>query len=105
MQQPRTEANVEHTNGQQDTGNHGKPGTERAGGADRLGGTRAGAENVERVSPDEAESVETSVEMSGEDRTEVRGASGLGEVNASEKTLGDTGSVESAPEHEEGGRL
>lgn len=33
-------------NPQQHTGNHGKPGPER-GGADRHGGTRDGAENVE----------------------------------------------------------
>jgi hypothetical protein len=33
--------------GQQDTGNHKQPGAADAGGADRFGGTRAGAENVE----------------------------------------------------------
>jgi hypothetical protein len=35
---------------QQHTGNHNKPGSER-GGADRFGGTRAGAENVEPAKP------------------------------------------------------
>ena len=47
MQQPHTEQNVEHTEDQQNTGNHKKPGTPEADGADRLGGTRKGAENVE----------------------------------------------------------
>lgn len=48
MKQPHTEETVEHTDGQQDTGNHKKPGAPDAKGADRFGGTRAGAENVER---------------------------------------------------------
>jgi len=47
MQQPHTEQNVEHTEGQQNTGNHKKPASPEAGGADRFGGTREGAENVE----------------------------------------------------------
>ncbi len=47
MKQPHTEKNIDHTDGEQDTGNHKKPGTPGAGGADRLGGTRAGVENVE----------------------------------------------------------
>ncbi len=47
MQQPHTEETIEHTDGQQDTGNHKKPGAPDAGGADARGGTRAGAENVE----------------------------------------------------------
>ncbi len=47
MQQPRTEQDVKHTDDQQDTGNHKKPGTPETGGADRFGGTRKGAENVE----------------------------------------------------------
>ncbi len=93
MQQPHTERNIEHADGEQDTGNHKKPGAEGAGGSDRFGGTRAGAENVERVSSDRAESVETG--------TGVSKASGLGEVNASEKSLDDTGSVERAPERDE----
>lgn len=97
MKQPHTESGIKHTDGQQDTGNHKKPGTEGAGGADRFGGTRAGAENVERVSSDKAESVET-----GPDVSKV---SGLDEVNASEKSLGDAGSRERAPERDERGRL
>jgi hypothetical protein len=37
----------QQTNDQQHTGNHQKPGTPQAGAADRIGGTRTGAENVE----------------------------------------------------------
>jgi hypothetical protein len=48
MKQPHTEETVEHVDGEQDTGNHKKPGAPDAKGADRFGGTRAGAENVER---------------------------------------------------------
>lgn len=47
MKQPHTEEAVQHSDGQQNTGNHKKPRTPEAGSADRLGGTRAGAENVE----------------------------------------------------------
>ncbi len=47
MKQPHTEESIEHTDGQQDTGNHKKPGAPDAGGADKVGGTRAGAENLE----------------------------------------------------------
>ncbi len=46
-QQPHTEQNVEHTEGEQNTGNHKKPGAVDQGGADRFGGTRTGQENVE----------------------------------------------------------
>ena len=53
MKQPHTEADVQHTDDQQDTGNRYKPGTPEKGGPDRLGGTRAGAENVEPVKKDE----------------------------------------------------
>ena len=54
MKQPHTETGIKHTDGQQDTGNHKKPGTKGAGGVDCLGGTRAGAENVEPVKKDKA---------------------------------------------------
>ena len=47
MQQPHTEETIEHTDGQQNTGNHKKPGAPDQGGADKFGGTRKGAENVE----------------------------------------------------------
>ena len=51
MKQPHTEESIEHTDGEQDTGNHKKPDAKDPGGADRLGGTRAGAENVEKTTP------------------------------------------------------
>lgn len=47
--QPHTEDDIRHTDNEQDTGNHKVPGTPEAGGADRFGGTRSGAENVEHV--------------------------------------------------------
>ena len=47
MQQPHTEKTIVHTDDEQNTGNHKKPGAPDAGGADQLGGTRSGAENVE----------------------------------------------------------
>ena len=47
MQQPHTEETIEHTEGEQDTGNHKRPQEPDTGGADRHGGTRDGAENVE----------------------------------------------------------
>ena len=47
MKQPHTEGDVQHTDNQQNTGNHKKPGTPETKGADRVGGTRAGAEHVE----------------------------------------------------------
>lgn len=47
MKQPHTEATIKHTDDEQNTGNHKKPGAPDAGGADRFGGTRAGAENLE----------------------------------------------------------
>lgn len=47
MKQPHTEQAVRHTDDEQNTGNHKKPGTQEAHGADRVGGTRAGKENVE----------------------------------------------------------
>ena len=49
MKQPHTEQSVEHTETQQNTGNHKKPGTADEHGADRFGGTRAGKENVEKT--------------------------------------------------------
>ena len=47
MEQKHTEQTIEHTDGEQDTGNHKKPGAPDAGGADKFGGTRTGAENVD----------------------------------------------------------
>jgi len=47
MEQKHTEGNIKHTDDEQNTGNHKVPGAKDAGGADKVGGTRAGAENVE----------------------------------------------------------
>lgn len=47
MKQPHTESTIEHTDSQQNTGNHKKPGAPDQGGADKFGGTRTGAKNVE----------------------------------------------------------
>lgn len=48
MKQSHSEETIKGTDGQQDTGNHKKPETPDAKGADRFGGSRAGAENVEK---------------------------------------------------------
>ena len=47
MKQPHTEQTIKHTDDEQNTGNHKVPGKPDTAGADRFGGTRAGAENVE----------------------------------------------------------
>ncbi len=52
MKQPHTEHGVQHTDGQQNTGNHKAPDAPDAHGADHFGGTRAGAENIERQDGD-----------------------------------------------------
>ena len=107
MKQPHTEQTIVHTDDQQNTGNHKVPGAPDAGGSDKLGGTRKGAENVEGVTggpgggagrDTKAESVETG--------TDVDKVSGLDEVNASEKQVDGGGHLtERAPERDERGRL
>ena len=47
MKQPHSEETIKHTEDEQNTGNHKKPGAEDAGGADKFGGTRSGAETLE----------------------------------------------------------
>ncbi|MBV9655726.1 MAG: hypothetical protein JOZ42_14320 [Acetobacteraceae bacterium] len=47
MNDPKPEQPTEPEQQQQHTGNHPKPGEADKGGADRFGGTRTGAENVE----------------------------------------------------------
>ena len=47
MKQPHTEQAIEHTEGQQNTGNHKRPEADDKGGADEHGGTRHGAEHLE----------------------------------------------------------
>ena len=50
MKQPHTETTIKHTDDEQDTGNHKVEDAEDAKGADRFGGTRAGAETLEHTS-------------------------------------------------------
>ncbi len=47
MKQDHTEESILHTDGEQNTGNHKAPQSPDAKGADTVGGTRSGAENVE----------------------------------------------------------
>ena len=61
MKQDHTEESILHTDGQQDTGNHKVPGMPDAKGADKVGGTRAGAENFE-PSPGDPASAESGAE-------------------------------------------
>jgi hypothetical protein len=49
MKQSHTEQTVQHTDDQQNTGTHKKPGASDAKGADRFGGTRTGKGNVEHA--------------------------------------------------------
>lgn len=55
MQQRHTEQTIRHQDGQQDTGNHHRAGAPDQKGADRFGGTRAGAENVEKERPEKGD--------------------------------------------------
>ena len=48
MEQKHTEQTIKHTDDEQNTGNHKVRGAPDAGGADAFGGTRKGAENVEK---------------------------------------------------------
>ncbi len=96
MKQPHSEESIQHTDDQQNTGNHKLPGQPDTGGADRVGGTRAGAENVEGGNRD-------SHEESVESGTDVDKVSGLDQVNQSSKTV--TNQHERHPERDEHGRL
>ncbi len=98
MKQPHTEQTIEHTDDQQNTGNHKVPGAADAGGADRLGGTRAGAENVEGAGTNR-DSREESIETG----TDVDRVSGLDEVDTSTKQVDN--SRERHPERDEHGRM
>ncbi len=95
MKQPHTEAEVDHTEDQQNTGNH-RNSEAKAGGSDRVGGTRTGAKNVEPPSRDDrTESVETG--------TDVDRVSGLDEQGKSSKSQDNP--RERHPERDEFGRL
>ncbi|MCQ8241673.1 hypothetical protein [Rhizosaccharibacter radicis] len=56
MEQDHTEENILRTQGEQNTGNHHKPASPGQPNADRIGGTRSGAENVEPARPDAVQS-------------------------------------------------
>ena len=96
MKQAHSEQSIEHTDDEQDTGNHKTPGAADAGGADRFGGTRAGSQNVETIA---AETDPAATSSDPEKRHLV------------EDTLGDdvTGKegphAERSPERDEFGRL
>ena len=93
MKQPHTETSIKHSDDQQNTGNHKKPQANDAGGADRFGGTRSGAANVEKT-----QSVEN-----GPDVSRVPGLDDTGPGNKA--APGKTDAVEQAPERDERGRL
>ncbi len=99
MKQPHTEQSIQHTDDEQNTGNHKEPDAKDAGGADRFGGTRAGAENVESPAATSRDSRDESVETG----TDVDKVSGLDETNASTKHVGNP--HERHPERDENGRL
>ena len=91
MKQPHTEQAVDHTDDQQNTGNHPKPGVP---GADRLGGTRAGADNVEGSARDKESSVERGTDI---DR--------MPSLDGKDPGTKTDVSRERAPERDEFGRL
>ena len=99
MKQPHTEQTIKHTDDEQNTGNHKEPGARDAGGADRFGGTRQGAENVEQTTDMSRDSREESVETG----TDVDRVSGLDEVNTSTKQVSNP--QERHPERDENGRM
>ncbi|MBO0709972.1 MAG: hypothetical protein J2P47_01705 [Acetobacteraceae bacterium] len=55
MKQPHTEQSIRDSDDEQNTGNHKKAGAAEKGGADRFGGTRTGAKNVEKPPPSAGE--------------------------------------------------
>ena len=96
MKQAHSEETVEHTDGEQDTGNHKTPGAADAGGADRFGGTRAGSQNVETVA---AQTDPTATVSDPEEQNAVENALG-------DKVTGKEGpDAERSPERDEFGRL
>ncbi|WP_158746016.1 hypothetical protein [Acidisphaera sp. L21] len=90
MKQPHTEQSIDHTDGQQNTGNHPAPGATKT-----PGGTRIGAKNVETDRDTREESVEIG--------TDVDKVTGLDEVNTSTKQVDNP--RERHPERDEHGRL
>ena len=90
---PNAETAIQKEMEQQDTGNHKTPGAVDDKGADRFGGTRTGAENVEGAAP------MTDIEKA----TDVDRVTGLDE-NLDE-SLSVNGPREIAPERDERGRI
>ena len=96
MKQAHTEENIVHTEGTQNTGNHKALNASDAKGADRFGGTRAGAANVGET-PATTESVQ-----SGPDIERLRNL----EEGPTDDVTGASGPhAERAPERDERGRL
>lgn len=96
MKQPHTEENIVHTEGTQNTGNHKRPDASDAQGADRFGGTRTGAANVEDKAPT------TESAQSGPDIERLRTL----EEGPTDDVTGKSGAhAERAPERDERGRL
>ena len=90
---PNAESAIQKEMEQQDTGNHKAPGAIDEKGADRFGGTRKGAENVEDAPPT------TNIEKA----TDVDRVVGLDE-NLDE-SLSVNGPAEIAPERDERGMI
>ncbi len=88
---PNAESAIQKEMAQQDTGNHKAPGAVDKAGADRFGGTRTGAENVEQKV--------TNIEKA----TDVDKVAGLEE--RLDESLSVNGPAERAPERDERGRL
>jgi hypothetical protein len=88
---PNAETEIQKEMEQQDTGNHKAPGAVDQQGADRFGGTRAGAANVEQKV--------TTIEKA----TDVDRVAGLEE--RLDESLSVNGPRERAPERDERGRL
>ena len=97
MKQPHTEESIEHTDDEQDTGNHKVPGQPDTGGADRFGGTRAGAENFE------GQAKQDGAQESIESGTDVDRVSGLDEPGTGSKPANP--GHERHPERDEHGRM
>ena len=91
---PNSETYIRQDMEQQDTGNHKAPGAPDKGGADKFGGTRTGAENVEQGSQ---------TVMNVEKATDVNRVAGVAE-NLDE-SLSVNGPAERAPERDERGRI
>jgi hypothetical protein len=91
---PNAETAIQKDMEQQDTGNHKAPDAPDKGGADKFGGTRTGAGNVERASK-----TVTNIEKA----TDVNRVAGL-EENLDE-SLSVNGPAERAPERDERGRI